>query len=170
MGFTLFLLALLYAGFLAVLWQATGSGILLVLVGACLLLAQYFASDKLVLLGTRARLIGDQEEPELRRVVGRLAQMADLPSPQLAIIEAPMPNSFATGRSPRHAVVVVTRGLLSLLEPAELEAVLARDQPHQEPRHDGDNLCQPAGQRRLLHRPGRHVERLWHPGWAWPGQ
>jgi heat shock protein HtpX len=130
MGFTLFLLALLYAGFLAVLWQVTGSGILLVLVGVGLLLAQYFASDKLVLLSTRARLIGDQEEPELRRVVGRLAQMADLPAPQLAIIEAPMPNAFATGRGPKHAVVAVTRGLLSLLEPAELEAVLAHEMSH----------------------------------------
>jgi heat shock protein HtpX len=130
MGFTLFLLAALYAVFLAVLWQATGSAALLVLVGAGLLLAQYFASDKLVLLSTHARLIGDQEEPELHRVVGRLAQMADLPTPQLAIIEATAPNAFATGRSPKHAVLAVTRGLLAMLEPAELEAVLAHEISH----------------------------------------
>ncbi len=130
MGFTLFLLAALYAVFLAVLWQATGSGVLLVLVGAGLLLAQYFASDKLVLLSTRARLIGDQEEPELHRVVGRLAQMANLPTPRLAMIEDQMPNAFATGRSPKHAVLAVTRGLLAVLEPAELEAVLAHELSH----------------------------------------
>jgi heat shock protein HtpX len=130
MGFTLFLLAALYTVFLAVLWQATGSAVLLVLVGAGLLLAQYFASDKLILLSTQARLIGPQEEPELRRVVGRLAQMADLPTPQLAIIEAPAPNAFATGRSPKHAVLAVTRGLLAMLEPSELEAVLAHEISH----------------------------------------
>jgi heat shock protein HtpX len=120
----------LYTVFLAVLWQATGSAALLVLVGAGLVLAQYFAADKLVLLSTNARLIGPQEEPELRRVVSRLAQMADLPTPQLAVIEASAPNAFATGRSPKHAVLAVTRGLLAMLEPAELEAVLAHEISH----------------------------------------
>ncbi len=130
MGFTLFLLALLYALFLGVLWYATGSGVLLVLTGAAVLLVHYYAADKLVLLTTRARMIGEQEEPDLHRVVLRLAQMAGLPMPRLAIMETSAPNAFATGRSPKHAVVAVSRGLLQLLDPAELEAVLAHELSH----------------------------------------
>ncbi|HXT37178.1 MAG TPA: zinc metalloprotease HtpX [Chloroflexota bacterium] len=130
MGFTLFLLALLYAVFLAVLWSATGSGVLLVVAGAAFLLVQYFASDKLVLFSSGARLIGPQEEPELRAIVERLAQLADLPTPRLAIIETQAPNAFATGRSPKHAVVAVTRGLLAMLEPAELASVLGHEMSH----------------------------------------
>ena len=130
MGFTLFLLALLYAVFLAVLWSATGSGVLLVVAGAAFLLVQYFASDKLVLFSSGARLIGPQEEPELRAIVERLAQLADLPTPRLAINETQAPNAFATGRSPKHAVVAVTRGLLAMLEPAELASVLGHEMSH----------------------------------------
>lgn len=130
MGFTLFLLALLYSVFLAVLWKATGSGVLLVLVGAGLVLFQYFGSDKLVLLTTGAREVSPQQLPEVYRIVERLAQLADLPTPRVALIDTPVPNAFATGRSPKHAVVAVTRGLLNLLEPAELESVLAHEMSH----------------------------------------
>jgi heat shock protein HtpX len=130
MGFTLFLLALLYSVFLAVLWKATGSGVLLVVVGAGLVLFQYFGSDKLVLLTTGAHEVSPQQLPEVHRIVERLAQLADLPKPRVALIDTPVPNAFATGRSPKHAVVAVTRGLLNLLEPAELESVLAHEMSH----------------------------------------
>lgn len=130
MGFTLFLLALLYAAFLAILWKATGSGILLVVVGAGLVLFQYYASDKLVLLSTGARIVSAQEAPELHRIIERLAQIADVPKPGVAIIESHVPNAFATGRSPKHAVIAVTRGITQLLEPAELESVLAHEMSH----------------------------------------
>jgi heat shock protein HtpX len=130
MGFTLFLLVLLYTVFLAALWYYTGSAVLLVVAGAALVLFQYFGADKLVLAGTGAHLIGDQDEPGLHRIVERLAQLADLPTPRLAIMETVAPNAFATGRSPRHAVVAVTRGLLQVLEPAELEGVLAHEMSH----------------------------------------
>jgi heat shock protein HtpX len=101
-----------------------------VLAGATLALFQYFASDKLVLLSTGARLIGDQDEPALHHIVERLAQLADLPTPRLAIMETQDPNAFATGRSPKHAVVAVTRGLLGMLEPAELASVLGHEMSH----------------------------------------
>ena len=130
MGFTLFLLALLYSVFLGVLWKATGSGVLLVVVGAGLVLFQYFGSDKLVLLTTGAHEVSPQQLPEVHRIVERLAQLADLPKPRVALIDTPVPNAFATGRSPKHAVVAVTRGLLNLLEPAELESVLAHEMSH----------------------------------------
>jgi len=130
MGFTLFLLAVLYTAFLALLWRSTGSAMLLVLAGVALLLLQYFAADKLVLLSTGARMIGDQDEPVLHRIIERLAQLADLPTPRLALMDTAAPNAFATGRSPKHAVVAVTRGLLAVLEPAELEGVLAHEISH----------------------------------------
>lgn len=130
MGFTLFLLALLYTVFLGVLWRATGSFVLLVVVGAGLVLFQYFASDKLVLLSTGAREVSQQEAPELHRIIERLAQIADLPKPRVALIDTQVPNAFATGRSPKHAAIVATRGLIALLEPAELESVLAHEMSH----------------------------------------
>src|SRR6185312_7989411 len=116
MGLTLFLLFVLYTAFLAVLWFATGSAALLVLVGAGFVLFQYFASDKLVLLSTGASIIDDQSEPDLHRIVQRLAQLADLPTPRIALMQTNVPHAFATGRSPKHAVIAVTSGLLRMLE------------------------------------------------------
>jgi len=130
MAFTLFLLALLYSVFLGVLWHFTGSLVLLVVLGAGLVLFQYFVSDKLVLLSTGAREISAQEEPALHGVIERLAQIADLPKPRVAIMEVAAPNAFATGRSPKNAVIAVTRGLLQILEPQELEAVLGHEMTH----------------------------------------
>jgi heat shock protein HtpX len=100
------------------------------LVGAGFVLFQYFASDKLVLLSTGASIIDDQSEPDLHRIVQRLAQLADLPTPRLALMQTNVPNAFATGRSPKHAVIAVTSGLLRMLEPAELESVLGHEMTH----------------------------------------
>lgn len=130
MGFTLFLLALLYSVFLAVLWKFTGSLVLLVVLGAGMVLFQYYVSEKLVLLSTGAREVSQQQEPALHAIIERLAQIADLPKPRVAIMEVATPNAFATGRSPKHAVIAVTRGLLQLLEPQELEAVLGHEMSH----------------------------------------
>ena len=129
-GATLFLLAALYAAFLGVLWYLCGSAILLVAAFVALLLIQFYASDVLVLRTTHARLLTDDEEPELRRIVLRLAQMANVGVPRLAVIETHVPNAFAVGRSPKRAVIAVSRGLLQTLEPAELEAVLAHELSH----------------------------------------
>ncbi len=130
MGFTLFLLALLYTVFLAVLFVATGSFVLLVFVGAAMVLFQYFASDKLVLLSTGAHEVTPAQEPELYRIITRLSQLADLPTPRVAVMETMVPNAFATGRSPKHAVIAVTRGITQLLDPQELESVLAHEMSH----------------------------------------
>ncbi|HEY8285058.1 MAG TPA: zinc metalloprotease HtpX [Chloroflexota bacterium] len=130
MAFTLFLLALLYSVFLGVLWKFTGSLVLLVVVGAGMVLFQYYVSEKLVLLSTGAREVSAAEEPGLHAIIERLAQIADLPKPRVAIMEVGTPNAFATGRSPKHAVIAVTRGLLRLLEPQELESVLGHEMTH----------------------------------------
>jgi heat shock protein HtpX len=63
-------------------------------------------------------------------MVERLCAMADLPKPRVAIIDTDVPNAFATGRSPKHAAVAVTRGLWERLEPREVEGVIAHELSH----------------------------------------
>ena len=77
-----------------------------------------------------ARVVSPQEAPELHGIVERLAAIADVPKPQVAIAQSRVPNAFATGRSPSASVVAVTQGLLETLEPAEIEAVLAHELSH----------------------------------------
>ncbi len=130
MVFTMLLLGALYAVFTAILVR---SGVSLPLVGAVvggIALAQFHWSDRLVLLSTGARLCRPGEWPEVREMLERLAAMAGLPPPRLARMETPMPNAFATGRDPGHAVVAVTTGLLQQLPPAEVEAVLGHELTH----------------------------------------
>jgi heat shock protein HtpX len=91
---------------------------------------QYFTSDKLALKASGAKVVERDEAPELHDMVERLCAMADLPKPRVAIIDTDVPNAFATGRSPKHAAVAVTRGLWQRLEPREIEGVLAHELSH----------------------------------------
>jgi heat shock protein HtpX len=91
---------------------------------------QYWTSDKLALAASGAKIVTQEEAPELHAMVERLCAMADLPKPRVAIIPSNVPNAFATGRSPKHAAVAVTQGLWSRLEPREVEAVLAHELSH----------------------------------------
>jgi heat shock protein HtpX len=128
---TLFLLGLVYVIFIMVLWQAftVSLPVVLVIAGG-LLLVQYWTSDKIALASARARIVDESEAPELHAVVRSLAMTAGLPMPRVAIIPTDMPNAFATGRSPKHAAVAVTEGLLSRLDRQELEGVLAHEMSH----------------------------------------
>jgi len=127
---TMFLLFLVYLVFLAVL-SMLGVGLpMLVILVFVMAFIQYFFSDKLVLWSTRARVVERDEYPELYAMVERLANEADLPMPRVAIMPSPVPNAFATGRSPRHAVVAVTDSIMRLLTPRELEAVIAHELSH----------------------------------------
>ena len=92
--------------------------------------AQYFFSDKLVLMTTHARIVSEDEEPELHRTIEKLCQEADLPKPRIAVMPSPVPNAFATGRSPKKAVVAVTDSIMRTLDREELEAVLAHELSH----------------------------------------
>jgi heat shock protein HtpX len=91
---------------------------------------QYFFSDRLVLWSTGAREVSRDEFPELHAMVEKLAKEADLPMPKVAVMQTAVPNAFATGRSPSHAVVAVTDSIVRLLTPTELEAVLAHEMSH----------------------------------------
>jgi heat shock protein HtpX len=127
---TMALLGLLYVVFVVVL-LAAGVGVAAMLaIVAALALAQLFLSDKLALRAIGAREVSPREAPGLHAMVDRLCVQADLPKPRVAIADTPMPNAFAMGRSPRSAVVCVTTGILRLLEPHELEGVLAHELAH----------------------------------------
>lgn len=90
----------------------------------------YFFSDKIALTAMRAQEIAPQDLPWLHEVVERLAQLACLPKPRVYICPQPAPNAFATGRSPQHAAVAVTEGMLRGFPPHEIEGVLAHELAH----------------------------------------
>src|ERR1700758_5567289 len=90
--------------------------------------ASYWFSDKIVL-----RMYGAQEvgpDHRLYRIVSRLAERAGLPQPRVYVIPQASPNAFATGRSPQHAAVAATEGILQMLNDDELEGVLAHELSH----------------------------------------
>ncbi|MFJ8945740.1 zinc metalloprotease HtpX [Streptomyces sp. NPDC102395] len=130
MTVTMFLLGLLYVAFVAALIVLLKSWLLVVVLIAAMFVAQFWFSDRIAMFAMRGRVVEREEYPELHAVVDRLCAMADMPKPVVAVSEMDMPNAFATGRDPDHAVVCVTTGLLRRLEPAELEGVLAHELSH----------------------------------------
>src|SRR6476646_878806 len=125
------LLGLLYVVFAVVLFQVLNVGLVpMLVIVIALAFFQYYTSDKLALRASGAKIVERDEAPELHDMIERLCAMADLPKPRVAIIDTDVPNAFATGRSPKHAAVAVTRGLWQRLEPQEVEGVLAHELSH----------------------------------------
>ena len=125
------LLGLLYVVFAVVLFSLFNVGLapmLLIVIG--LAVFQYYSSDKVALAASGAKIVSREEAPELHDMIERLCALADLPKPRVAIMDTPVPNAFATGRSPKHAAVCVTTGLWNRLEPKEVEGVLAHELSH----------------------------------------
>ncbi|MBV9803820.1 MAG: zinc metalloprotease HtpX [Solirubrobacterales bacterium] len=127
---TLFLLGLVYAVLVAVLIAAGAGAVTIAIVAAALFALQLFTSDKIALYSMGAKQVTPQEAPELHAIIERLCIQANLPKPRVAIAQTPMPNAFAIGRSPKSATVCATVGILNLLTPAELEAVLGHEITH----------------------------------------
>ena len=125
------LLGLLYVVFAAVLITVLKVGfapMLVIVLGIAIF--QFYTSDKLALAAAGAKVVSREDAPQLHDMVERLCGMADLPKPRIAIMNTPVPNAFATGRSPKHAAVCVTTGLWERLEPKEVEGVLAHELSH----------------------------------------
>jgi heat shock protein HtpX len=128
---TSFLLGLLYVLFAVVLFQFLNVGLVpMIAIVALIAIFQYYTSDKLALKASGAKVVTPEQAPELHEMVERLCTMADLPKPRVAIIDSDVPNAFATGRSPKHSAVAVTRGLWERLEPREVEGVIAHELSH----------------------------------------
>jgi heat shock protein HtpX len=108
-------------------WTATL--IFAVLAGA-LNFIMYFASHKFVLWSYKAKVVTAADEPRLHRIVAKVAAKAGLPMPTVAVIPMDVPNAFATGPSPKKAVVAATRGIMAMLDDDELEGVMAHEIGH----------------------------------------
>jgi heat shock protein HtpX len=90
----------------------------------------YWFSDKAVIASTGARPLDREEAPDFYEMADRLAANAGIPTPALYTIDDPAPNAFATGRDPAHGVVVVSSGLLSLLNRDEVAGVVDHEMAH----------------------------------------
>jgi heat shock protein HtpX len=91
---------------------------------------QWYFSDTVAMRAMRAREVTPQEAPELHQMIDRLCALADMPKPRVGVADIPVPNAFATGRSPERSVVCVTTGILGMLTADEMEAVLAHELSH----------------------------------------
>lgn len=91
---------------------------------------QYVYGEGMALRSTGARRVDADEYPDLHESVTRLSSQVGLPTPSIAVVSTDVPNAFTVGRSPAHATVVVTTGLLESLDEDERDAVLAHELAH----------------------------------------
>ncbi len=111
------------------IWGPRGLILGFVLGGASNLIA-YFFSDKIALATMRAQEVSPEGAPQLHAIVEKLSDRAGIPKPKVYVSPQSAPNAFATGRSPRHAAVCVTQGLMSILSEREISAVLGHELAH----------------------------------------
>jgi heat shock protein HtpX len=124
------LLVALYVGFMAVMTYLGIPWYFALIFGVGGMWVQWYSSDSLALRAMKAQVVTPEQAPELHALVDRLCIMADMPKPRVAIAQTDVPNAFATGRSPSHAAVCVTTGLLRRLTVEEVEAVVAHELSH----------------------------------------
>ena len=129
---TAFLLTVLTLMFIALGGLIGGrSGMITAFIFALVMnFVSYWFSDRIVLAMYRAKPVTENEAPELVRTVRHLAQLGNIPMPLVYIIPTDAPNAFATGRSPNHAAVAATEGILRILDQDELTGVLAHELSH----------------------------------------
>lgn len=124
-------LTIIYLAFLSFISLYFGLGILPISIIAVLMIgAQWYFSDKIVLWSTGAKIVTKEQYPVLHEIVERLAARANIPKPRIGIVNMDTPNSFATGKSPKSSVVVVTTGIMRILDKDELEGVLSHELTH----------------------------------------
>jgi heat shock protein HtpX len=123
-------LVILYGLVMTGLFFLTKSLVLVLVIGIGAIFAQYWFSASIALFSMHAKVVTPEEEPKLHSMVDRLCALANVPKPKVAVSETDLPNAFATGRSPKAAVICATRGIMQRLPDEELEAVLAHELSH----------------------------------------
>ena len=101
-----------------------------VLISVLSVWGSYFASDKLVLTMTGAKLIQESDNPRLFALIQEVCLASGLPMPKVAIVEDSAPNAFATGRNPEHGLIAFTTGILDAMDRDELQGVIAHEMSH----------------------------------------
>jgi len=125
-----FFLVVLYGAVIGILIAVGLSFVFVLVIAFVLLFCQYWFSDKIAMYAMHGHEVTPEEAPELHGVVDRLCALADMQKPRVSIATTDVPNAFATGRSPKAAVVCVTTGLLRRLDEPEVEAVLSHELSH----------------------------------------
>jgi heat shock protein HtpX len=123
-------LTILYLVFLGILTALGVGATAIAVIAGIMVLAQWYFSEKIVLWSSGAKIVSREQFPELHDLVERIVARTGLPKPKIGVINTDMPNAFATGKSQKSSIVCVTTGLLNLLEPEELEGVLAHELSH----------------------------------------
>jgi len=130
MGLTMFMLGLVYAGFIAVLIVFIKSLAVVIVIAGGLLFAQYWFSDRIALAAMRAREVTPEQEPRLHGLIDRICATANMDKPRVFVADTDLPNAFATGRNSKRAVICVTTGLSRRLDADEMEGVLSHELSH----------------------------------------
>lgn len=134
MGFlrTAALLGLLTGILLAIgfFWAGIAGMTIFFIIALVLNFVSYWYSDKIVLAMYGAKPISKSDKPKLHSIVEKIADEMSIPKPKLYLVNLPILNAFATGRSPKHAAVAVTTGLMKHLDSDEVEGVLSHELAH----------------------------------------
>jgi heat shock protein HtpX len=125
-------LLLAAVGYVLGMLFATGPAGLVIAVAIAVLMSigSYLYGDRVILASTRAKEVGQQEEPRLHNIVEGLAIAAGTPKPRVYVIPERALNAFATGRDPEHSSIAVTQGLLEAMNRVELEGVVGHEMAH----------------------------------------
>jgi len=129
---TVILLAALGALFIGIGGALGGTGGLAIglVLGLLFVAGSYWFNDTLAIKAARAQPVTREELPQVYATVEDLTRRSGMPMPKIYVSPEAQPNAFATGRSPDHAAVVVTQGILGVLTDDELRGVLAHELSH----------------------------------------
>jgi heat shock protein HtpX len=130
MLFSFGILALLYILFISVLAYIGIGFVPITIIASVMIILQWYFSEKIVLWSSRAKIVSREEFPKLHDLVERIVARNNLPKPRIAVINTNMPNAFATGRGRRNSVVVVTTGIMDILDDEEMEGVIGHELTH----------------------------------------
>jgi heat shock protein HtpX len=107
-----------------------GGAIVFLFIAAAMNFFAFWFSDKFALRMAGAREVSETDAPKLHSMVREVANLAGMPMPRVFVVQNDSPNAFATGRSPKKAVVAVTTGIQRILTDQELRAVIGHEMGH----------------------------------------